>query len=74
MLPMMENLITEDSNILGGIPVFAKTRVPVHALWEYLAKGDSIEVFLDDFPTVSREQAVMMLQAAEQSLLHAHTH
>lgn len=71
---MIQNLITEDINILGGIPVFAETRVPVHALWEYLAKGDSLEIFLDDFPTVSKKQVLMILQAAEQSLLHAHTH
>ena len=68
---MDRNLITEDALILGGVPVFAKTRVPVHALWEYLEKGESIEVFLDDFPTVSRQQAIKILQSAEHSLLHA---
>ncbi len=71
---MKQNIITEDTNILGGTPVFAETRVPVHTLWEYLQKGDSLEIFLDDFPTVSKEKALMVLQAAEKSLLHAHTH
>ncbi|MEQ1704765.1 MAG: DUF433 domain-containing protein [Rickettsiales bacterium] len=71
---MKQDLITQDKNILGGIPVFARTRVPVHALWEYLAQGNSIEVFLDDFPTVSREQTILMLQNAERSLLNANTH
>ncbi len=58
---MEQNLITEDAGILGGVPVFANTRVPVHALWEYLAKGDSIEIFLDDFPAVSKEQAITII-------------
>lgn len=71
---MKQDLITQDKNILGGIPVFARTRVPVRALWEYLAQGNSIEVFLDDFPTVSREQTILMLQNAERSLLNANTH
>lgn len=71
---MKQDLITQDTNILGGVPVFTNTRVPVHALWEYLAKGSSIEVFLDDFPSVSREQAILMLQNAERSLLNANTH
>lgn len=70
---MENNLITENKLILGGVPVFAKTRVPVHTLWEYLTKGNSLEVFLDDFPTVSKSQALHVLQAAEKSLLHAHT-
>ncbi len=71
---MAKELITEDAMVLGGMPVFAGSRVPVHALWEYLEKGNTIDVFLDDFPTVSREQTMMILQAAEQSLLHARTH
>lgn len=66
--------IQEDKMILGGVPVFAGTRVPVHALWEYLAAGDSLDVFLADFPSVSREKALGALHLAEQSLLHAHSH
>lgn len=71
---MNRNLITQNNLTLGGIPVFAKTRVPVHALWEYITKGNSIDVFLDDFPTVSKQQALMVLQKAEKSLFHANTH
>ena len=47
-----------DPDILGGTPVFIGTRVPVRTLLDYLAAGDSLEEFLDHFPTVSREQAV----------------
>ena len=48
--------------ILGGTPVFVGTRVPVKALLEYLEAGDSLDEFLDHFPSVSREQAVRALE------------
>lgn len=51
-------VIHSDPDILGGTPVFIGTRVPVRTLLDYLAAGDSLEEFLDHFPTVSREQAV----------------
>lgn len=57
---MQPPLITKSPEILGGIPVFYGTRVPVQNLIDYLAGGDS----LDDFPTVSREQAVRFLEQA----------
>lgn len=66
--------IQEDKMVLGGVPVFSGTRVPVHALWEYLEAGDSLDTFLADFPSVSREKAIGVLQSAEQSLLHARPH
>jgi uncharacterized protein (DUF433 family) len=50
-------LITRDEDILGGIPVFAGTRVPVQTLMEYLEKGYSLDAFLDDFPSVPRSKA-----------------
>lgn len=50
--------IHSDPEILGGKPVFVGTRVPVKTLWDYLEGGDSLDVFLDDFPSVSREQAI----------------
>ncbi len=56
------DLITVDSEILHGIPVFKNTRVPVQSLFWHLEKGISIDEFLDDFPTVSHEQAVQLLQ------------
>jgi uncharacterized protein (DUF433 family) len=61
---MAEPLITKSEDILGGIPVFYGTRVPVRNLTDYLAAGDSIEDFLDDFPTVSREQVLLFLEKA----------
>jgi uncharacterized protein (DUF433 family) len=53
-----------DPEIMGGTPVFVGTRVPVKSLIDHLKAGDSLEVFLDDFPTVSREQAVAVLEVA----------
>ena len=57
-------LIVSNPDILGGTPVFAGTRVPVKNLTDYLEAGDSIESFLDDFPTVSRAKVVAFLDAA----------
>jgi uncharacterized protein (DUF433 family) len=51
-------------DILGGVPVFVGTRVPVRTLLDYLEAGDSIDDFLDDFPTVTRQQAVAALELA----------
>lgn len=56
------NLIESDSEKLGGTPVFRGTRVPIKNLFDYLEAGDNVEVFLDDFPTVSREQVVGVLE------------
>lgn len=49
---------------MGGAPVFTGTRVPVQTLFEYLEAGDTIDEFLDGFPTVSREQVLDLLEAA----------
>ena len=58
----MENqLIVRDPEILSGIPVFKGTRVPVKNLVDYLEAGDSLEEFLDDFPTVQKEKVVEFL-------------
>ena len=65
----MSNLITSSKDILGGTPVFSGTRVPFQALIDYLEGGDSIDTFLDDFPTVSREQVIATLETAKKSLL-----
>jgi uncharacterized protein (DUF433 family) len=67
------NAIHCDPDILGGTPVFAGTRVPVKALLDYLEAGEPLGNFLDDFPTVTREQAVAVLELAKEKLLaHAH--
>ena len=55
--------VQQSEDILGGALVFAGTRVPVHTLIDYLAAGDTIDEFLDDFPTVSREQVIQILQS-----------
>ena len=62
-------LIQRSPDILGGTPVFRGTRVPVQTLIDYLEAGDRLEEFLDDFPTVSREQAVAALQVAKEALI-----
>jgi len=56
------SVVHSDPNILGGTPVFIGTRVPLQALIDYLEGGHSIEEFLDDFPSVSRELAVAALE------------
>ena len=61
-------VITSSPEVLSGAPVFAGTRVPVHTLVEYLAAGDSIDDFLEGFPTVAREQVVAFLKQAEALL------
>jgi len=67
-------IIHRDPDILGGTPVFIGTRVPVRTLLDYLAAGDTLEEFLDHFPTVSREQAVAVLERANDLLVsHAHS-
>ncbi|MDA0739689.1 MAG: DUF433 domain-containing protein [Nitrospirae bacterium] len=67
----MEQLITTSQNILGGTPVFAGTRVPFQSLIDYLEAGDSIDTFLDDFPSVSHEQIIATLETAKEHLLKA---
>ena len=61
--------IHSDPDILGGTPVFVGTRVPFQTLLDYLEAGDPLDEFLEDFPTVSREQAVAALEAAKDLLL-----
>ena len=57
-------VVHSDPEILGGVPVFVGTRVPVRNLIDYLEAGDSLETFLDAFPSVSREQAIAALELA----------
>jgi uncharacterized protein (DUF433 family) len=58
-----------DPDILGGTPVFLGTRVPVETLMEWLEGGYSLDEFLENFPTVEREQAVVFMQYAMQAVL-----
>jgi uncharacterized protein (DUF433 family) len=59
------SVIVEDPEILGGTPVFRGTRVPFQALLDYLEGGETLDEFLDDFPTVTRERAVEALELAK---------
>lgn len=61
--------IHSDPEIMGGTPVFVGTRVPVQTLLDYLEAGDPLDEFLEDFPTVSREQVVAVLELAKEMLL-----
>jgi len=61
--------IRSDPQIMGGTPVFAGTRVPFQTLLDYLEAGDPLDDFLEDFPSVSREQVIAVLEAAKEALL-----
>ena len=66
---MNTSLIVVDPDIQSGAPVFAGTRVPIQNLFDYLEEGDSLDVFLKQFPYVSRLQAVAVLEQARASLV-----
>ena len=63
------SVVHSDPDILGGIPVFVGTRVPVQALIDYIEGGHPLEQFLDDFPTVTREIAIAALEQAKALLI-----
>ena len=66
---MAKKIIERNPEILGGTPVFAGTRVPVRILMEHLEAGDRLDEFLDDYPSVSRDQAVALLERATEMLI-----
>jgi uncharacterized protein (DUF433 family) len=68
-MPSKPPVVHSDPDILGGTPVFAGTRVPLRTLFDYLEGGETLDAFLRQFPTVSREQAVTALDMARDSLL-----
>jgi len=70
---MHPTLVTRSPEILGGTPVFAGTRVPIQTLVDYLKAGDSIDEFLDGFPSVSRQQVFHFLDAAREHLVQSIT-
>ncbi|WP_317168933.1 DUF433 domain-containing protein [Lunatibacter salilacus] len=70
---LLKNIINIDPEILGGQPVFKGTRVPVDLLLMHLEQGVSLNEFLDDFPTVTREQAVGVLELAEKLVTSKNT-
>lgn len=69
MIGLVIGPIIIDPEILGGTPVFRGTRVPLHALLDYLEGGDTLDEFLDDFPSVTREAAIQALESAKSALL-----
>ena len=71
---MTNSVIIKDPEILGGLPVFRGTRVPVKNLIDYLATGETIDAFLDDFPTVTREQVIRFLEEVGAMAAHEDSH
>jgi uncharacterized protein (DUF433 family) len=65
---MSQTVIGVDPQIQGGTPVFSGTRVPVKNLFDYLEAGDSLDEFLEDFPSVSREVAIAALEQAREAV------
>ena len=68
-MTVVQSVVHSDPDILGGTPVFVGTRVPVRTLLDYLADGDTLEEFLDHFPTVSQEQSVAAREEAKALLV-----
>ena len=69
MIVKPNEIIAKDRDIFGGTPVFVGTRVPVQALLDYLEGGQTLDEFLDDFPTVTRDLAVAALELANSLLI-----
>ena len=65
-----EQVITQDPDIHGGLPVFTGTRVPIKSLIDHLKAGDSLDYFLEGFPSVSREQAIAFLEIALRAIIN----
>lgn len=70
-LPMLRNdqIISSSPDVMGGTPVFAGTRVPVQTLLDYLKAGESIDDFLEGFPTITKEQVIALLEEAEKRII-----
>ena len=65
----LESVIHSDPEILGGTPVFVGTRVPGQSLFDHLETGDSIDDFLEGFPSLRRERVIAVLEASRKELL-----
>jgi uncharacterized protein (DUF433 family) len=68
---MKEPVVSRNADVLGGTPVFPGTRVPVETLLDYLEAGDSIDEFLEGFPTVTRKQVIAFLEEAKDRVIQA---
>ena len=71
LIAMKQSVITCNIDVMGGTPVFRGTRVPVQTLLDYLEAGDSIDEFLQGFPTVSRQQVIAFLEEAKDRLVRS---
>ena len=69
MAAVSENVIIKDPNILGGEPVFRGTRVPFKVLTDYLEGGDTLDQFLEEYPSASRELAIAAIEKARLSFI-----
>ena len=67
-MPLPDPLVSQSDDLMSGAVVFAGTRVPVQTLLDYLEEGDTLDQFLEDFPTVSREHAIAVLELAKKTL------
>ncbi len=66
---MNKQIISASSDVMGGTPVFAGTRVPIQTFIDYIKGGESIDDFLEGFPTVGREQVIAFLEAAQEQMI-----
>ncbi len=67
-MALPDPLITRSPEVMSGAIVFARTRVPVQTLMDYLEEGGSLDEFLEDFPTVSRDHAIAVLELAKEAV------
>ena len=70
-IEQLKGVVHSDPELMGGTPVFVGTRVPLQNLIDYLEGGESIEDFLDGFPSVKREQVIAVIEAAKLKMLEA---
>jgi uncharacterized protein (DUF433 family) len=69
-----KSVVVIHPDIMSGAPVFSGTRVPIQTLIDHIAAGDGLDVFLDDFPSVSRKQALAFLEEASQRVVESVKH
>jgi uncharacterized protein (DUF433 family) len=71
ILPMKRSVVSRDPEVMGGTAVFFGTRVPIQTFIEYLEAGDSIDQFLEGFPSVTREQLIAFLEEAKDKMVES---
>lgn len=69
MIKKGSKIVSQNKEVLGGTPVFKGTRVPIKALWDYLKAGDTVEEFLEDFPSLKRDQVIALLERAQKRVV-----